>query len=222
MTMTLLIWHQLDYFQNLLREDSVLGSDLDQVVVVHNRGLTMDQARIFKTELLQDSRIAAVSLSSTVPGKGSRATYGVKPEGVEGEVGIRVYQVDGDFVEIMGLRMSEGRAFTDEPADAQAIIINEAAAKRIGWTEPLGKTIFGFQGRDRRVVGVIEDFHFPHSKIEPLLMAPFGQWAWAGTIIVLLDAALKVSTTSGLPSRPIAPSSAILSKVFAGLYSVSC
>ena len=109
MTMTLLIWHQLDYFQNLLREDSVLGFDPEQVVVVHNRGLTMDQARIFKTELLQDSRIAAVSLSATVPGQGSQATYGVKPEGVEGEVNMRVYQVDGDFVEIMGLRMSEGR-----------------------------------------------------------------------------------------------------------------
>ena len=227
MTMTLLIWHQLDYFQNLLREDSALGSDLDQVVVVHNRGLTMDQARVFKTELLQDSRIAAVSLSSTVPGKGSRATYGVKPEGVEGEVGIRVYQVDGDFVEIMGLRMSEGRAFTDEPADAQAIVINEAAAKRIGWTEPLGKTIFGFQGRDRRVVGVIEDFHFdgPHSKIEPLLMVPFGQWAWAGTIIVRvqpghLDAALKViddKWAAVSPYRPIQRNP--LEEVFAGLYS---
>ena len=227
MTLTLLIWHQLDYFQNLLREGSVLGSDIEQVVVVHNRGLTIDQARTFKTELLQDSRIAAVSLSSTVPGQGSRATYGVKPEGVEGEVGMRVYQVDGDFVEIMGLRMSEGRALTDEPADAQAVIINEAAVKRMGWTEPLGKTISGFQGQDRRVVGVIEDFHFdgPHSKIEPLLIARFGPWAWAGVILVgvqpgHLDAGLKViddQWAAVSPYRPIKRNP--LEEVFARLYS---
>ena len=227
MTMTLLIWHQLDYFQNLLRENSALGSDLEQVVVVHNRGLTMDQARTFKTELLQDSRIAAVSLSATVPGQGSQATYGVKPEGVEGEVKMRVYQVDSDFVEIMGLRMSEGRALTDEPADARAIVINETAAKRIGWTEPLGKTISGFQGQDRRVVGVIEDFHFdgPHSKIEPLLMAPFSPWSWAGVIIVRvqpghLDAALKViddQWAAVAPYRPIQRNP--LEEVFARLYS---
>ena len=227
MTLTLLIWHQLDYFQNLLRAGSVLGSDIEQVVVVHNRGLTIDQARTFKTELLQDSRIAAVSLSATVPGQGSQATYGVKPEGVEGEVGMRVYQVDGDFVEIMGLRMSEGRAWTDEPADARAIVINEAAVKRMGWTEPLGKTISGFQGQDRRVVGVIEDFHFdgPHSKIEPLLIAPFGPWAWAGVIIVRvqpghLDAALKViddQWAAVSPYRPIKRNP--LEEVFARLYS---
>ena len=29
---------------------------------------------------------------------------------------IRRYQVDGDFVEIMGLRMVQGRALTDEPS----------------------------------------------------------------------------------------------------------
>ena len=34
LTMTLLIWHQVDYIQNLLREDSVLGFEPEQVVVV--------------------------------------------------------------------------------------------------------------------------------------------------------------------------------------------
>ena len=42
-----------------------------------------------------------------------------------------MYQADSDFVEIMGLRMAQGRALTDEPADADAVVINETAAKRI-------------------------------------------------------------------------------------------
>ena len=117
----------------------------------------MDQARAFKTELLQDSRIAAVSLSSTIF-SGPQINYGIESEGVEEPVFMRMYGVDGDFAEIMGLRMAQGRALTDDPADAQAVVINKTAAWRMGWAEPLGKTIKVH--KEWRVVGVVEDFHF--------------------------------------------------------------
>ena len=126
LTMTLLMWHQLDYVQDLLRENSILRSKPEQVVVVRNRGLAVDQARALKSELLQDSRIAAVSVAMTVPGEGTRAAHMA-----EGRT-IWNYQVDGDFVEIMGLRMVQGRPLTDEPADAQALVINETAARVLG------------------------------------------------------------------------------------------
>ena len=34
MTMTLLIWHQVGFTQNLLRENSVLGLEPEQVVII--------------------------------------------------------------------------------------------------------------------------------------------------------------------------------------------
>ena len=221
MTMTLLIWHQVDYIQNLLREESALGFEPEQVVVIRNSALSIDRARTFKAELLQDSRIAAVSLAATVPGEGSRTRYGVEPEGVEDQVMMRTYGVDGDFVEILGLRMAEGRDFTDETTDA--IVINETAMRMLGWTKPLGKRI-KVGGQDLRVVGVIEDFHFdgPHRKIEPLLMVPVAHWP--SLIIVRvqpghLDAALKMIDDKWAavePYRPIQRNS--LEEVFAGLY----
>ena len=218
LTMTLLMWHQLDYIQDLLREDSILGSKPEQVVVVENRGLTMDQARAFKTELLQDSRIAAVSLSTTVRGQG----FGMTSRG-EDQIEINVYQADSDFVEIMGLRMAQGRALTDEPADARAVVINETAARIMGWAEPLGETI-AVQG-GKRVVGVIEDFHFdgPRHEIEPLIIEQVA--GWAGVILVRvrpghLDAALKViddKWAAVAPYRPIQRN--YLEEVAASLYS---
>ena len=126
LTMTLLMWNQLDFTQDLLRENSILGSDPERVVVVRNRGLTVDQTRAFKAELLQDSRIAAVSLSSALPGEGARASHIV-----EGRM-IEAYQVDAAFSEIMGLRLARGRALTDDPADARALVINETAARVLG------------------------------------------------------------------------------------------
>ncbi|MDE2808445.1 MAG: ABC transporter permease, partial [Gemmatimonadota bacterium] len=168
LTMTLLIWHQVDYIQNLLRENSILGAKPEQVVVIENKALTLDQARAFKTELLQDSRIAAVSLSHVIPGGG----FGFAFRAGEEQMKMNVYKVDSDFVEIMGLRMAQGRALTDEPADVNAVVINETAARMMGLEEPLGETI-NASGRDSRVVGVIEDFHFhgPRKKIEPLVIS---------------------------------------------------
>ena len=207
MTMTLLIWHQVDYIQNLLREDSILGAKPEQVVVIKNRSLTLDQARAFKTELLQDSRIATVSLSGGIPGEGMGMVFMAG----EDQMMINVYQVDSDFVEIMGLRLLQGRALTDEPADAQAVVINETAARMMGLEEPLGEMINASRG-DSRVVGVIEDFHFqgPRSKIEPLVILQVD--GGAGVIIVRvqpghLDAALKViddqwAAVAALPPHP--------------------
>ena len=220
MTMTLLIWHQVDYIQNLLREDSILGAKPEQVVVIKNRGLTMDQARAFKTELLQDSHIATVSLSGTIPGEGMGMVFMAGEE----QMMINVYQVDSDFVEIMGLRMAQGRALTDEPADAQAVVINETAARMLGLEEPLGKTINASRG-ESRVVGVIEDFHFqgPRSTIEPLVILQVD--GGAGVILVRaqpghLDAALKViddQWAAVAPHRPIQRNS--LEEVTSKLYS---
>ena len=216
LTMTLLIWHQINYIQDRLRENSILGAEPEQVVVVENRGLTMDQVRAFKTELLQNSRIAAVSLSFSVPGGVFEMTTSIEEE-------IYVYQADSDFVEIMGLRMAQGRALTDEPADAQAVVINETAARIMELEEPLGETI-AVQG-GKRVVGVIEDFHFhgPRHKIEPLIIEQVA--GWASVIIVRaqpghLDEALKVIDDTWAiisPYRPIQRN--FLKEIAAKLYS---
>ncbi len=222
MTMTLLIWSQVDYIQDLLRRDSSMGFEPEQVMVIHNRGLSLEQARILKSELLQDSRVALVSLSETLPGTLSKAWYEVEGEDA-GKVQVRTYGVDGDFFGMMGLRMSRGRALTDEPSDDRAAVINETAVRRMGWEDPLGKTITGYQGLDLRVVGVVEDFHFdgPHKKVEPLLMAPVSN---VGAIPVRarpghldeVNGLIDEKWASLSPHRPIQRQP--LEEVFAGLY----
>jgi putative ABC transport system permease protein len=81
--------------------------------------------------------------------------------------------VDQDFLDVYGITLLYGRNFSEKYAreGEESVIINETAARQLGWKEPLGKTY-----RDRwfakngRVVGVIKDFHFQslHQTIEPL------------------------------------------------------
>ena len=230
MTMTLLIWHQIGFTQNLLRENSVLGLEPEQVVIIENRyddgGLTAGQARAFKAELLQDSRIAAVSLSKRVPllSRGRRRSTDSREE--EGRLSISKYRADGHFVGVMGLRMVQGRPLTDEPADANAVVINETAVRRLELEEPLGRQLESSPGLVRpRVVGVIQDFHFrgPQERVGPLLIAQIDHRV--GAIIVRvrpghLQEALEViddKWAAAAPSRPIQRHS--LEEIAARLYS---
>jgi putative ABC transport system permease protein len=81
----------------------------------------------------------------------------------------------------MGIELAAGRDFRkDQPAEAQRVIINEAAVKAMGWgipqdadyEPPLGKRLLylGNQGEPFEVIGILKDFHFwsLHNEIEPL------------------------------------------------------
>ena len=229
MTMTLLIWHQIGFTQSMLRENSVLGLEPEQVVIIENRyddgGLTAGQAWAFKAELLQDSRIAAVSLAKRVPlSRGRSRSTDSREE--EGKPSIAKYRADSDFVGVMGLRMVQGRPLTDEPADANAVVINETAVRRLELENPLGRQLGSSPGLAwPRVVGVIQDFHFrgPQEKVGPLLIAQMDHRV--GAIIVRvhpghLAEALEViddKWAAAAPSRPIQRHS--LEEVAARLYS---
>ena len=201
MTMTLVIWYQVSFIQSMFRENYV---EPQQVVIVYNPregGLTAAQARAFKAELLQDSRIAAVSLSGSswfsVPGEGGR------------EISYSYNAVDGDFVEIMALRMVQGRPLTDELADAKAIVMNETAVRRWELEQPLGRTI-PLVGGPRVVVGVIEDFHIlgPRREIRPLVMGQIDRYVGVITVRVRpghLGEALQVIDDKWADAVPYPP-----------------
>jgi putative ABC transport system permease protein len=80
----------------------------------------------------------------------------------------------------MGLEMVEGRFFSREfSTDENAIIVNEAAAKLIGWEDPIGKTISFGPELTFTVVGVVKDYHYEslHQSVRPAaLLAQPGIW----------------------------------------------
>ena len=83
-----------------------------------------------------------------------------------------ILEVDHNFIDTYGIKLSQGRFYSkDFPSDElQAIVINKSAVKEMKMEAPIGKTIF-YNGVNRRIVGVVEDFHWEslHSTITPLL-----------------------------------------------------
>jgi len=76
---------------------------------------------------------------------------------------------------VLKLKMIEGRYFDEAFAtDTGAMVINRAAAKSFGFEgSPIGKTITIQGWKKKRIVGIMEDFHFEslHNQISPLVIA---------------------------------------------------
>jgi ABC-type antimicrobial peptide transport system permease subunit len=72
----------------------------------------------------------------------------------------------------MKLQIIQGRDFSkDFPTDSAGYILNEAAAKQIGYKDPVGKPLT-FWGKAGTIVGVLKDFHFNSLRqaIKPLIL----------------------------------------------------
>jgi putative ABC transport system permease protein len=59
------------------------------------------------------------------------------------------------------IKVLQGRNFAKEFSDSASVILNEAAAKQVGWKEPLGQYIQYPGGDNQRfkVIGIVKDFN---------------------------------------------------------------
>jgi len=84
--------------------------------------------------------------------------------------------VDQGFIPTMGMTMIAGRNFSENSAadEQSGVIINETAAKKFGWDDPIGRTIryktVTGEFTTGTVCGVVKDFHLAslYRLIEPL------------------------------------------------------
>ncbi len=67
-------------------------------------------------------------------------------------------QVDDNYLDLLDIRISEGRQFFKGTISPE-VIINEAAVKKMEMEDPLGKIIWLGDVR-YTIVGIVKDFHF--------------------------------------------------------------
>jgi putative ABC transport system permease protein len=161
--------------------DSILsakGFSEEQIISIDltDRSL-FDKGLTLKNELSQIPTVEQIAFSATMPGRGIGRTR-VRPEGYpEEDVWIvSIMSIDDQFIPTMDMKIIDGRNYDRSIASdsAGSVIINQAAALALGWTDPIGKKIgFGQGGsNERTVVGVVQDFHFANMrhKIEPVVI----------------------------------------------------
>ena len=187
---TITVKKQMDFIQN-----KKLGFKKDQVIVLHNTELLENQTEAFKNELLKISGITNVSASGYLPISGwGRNNYSFWPHGAQPSpdnmISMQSWLVDTDYIPTMGMEIVKGRNFSEVfPSDSTAIIINESAAKRFGFKDPIGEKLSmpTFNGSvdfnntvTLTIIGVMRDFHFESLKqnITPLGLQ-LGKSGWS-------------------------------------------
>jgi putative ABC transport system permease protein len=169
---TIIVYKQLVYNQT-----KDLGFNKENVVVLFNPGRLGNNEESFRQELLKLPQVANATISTGLPAESSFGdTYvpETNPGNVNGgepDVFLSSYMVDDAFIPTLKLKMADGRAFSKNFTDSASIILNETAVKKIGWKNPIGKTITypGNGNQKFKVIGVMKDFNIEsfHSDISP-------------------------------------------------------
>lgn len=166
---TVIIYKQINFMKN-----KKLGFEKEQLLVLP----ALDESLQKSSTLIRDKLSAIpgvekIAFGSKCPGSGTSSSL-IIPQGYADDQGLMMYQIYAgyDYIPTLGIEIVQGRNFSaDIKSDvSDAAIINEAAAKLIGWENPVGKTFTSpnndtdrSQWETKKIVGVVRDFH-----VEPL------------------------------------------------------
>jgi putative ABC transport system permease protein len=175
-----LVVQQLDYLKH---KDP--GFNKEHVVCLPIRDqLLRQKLPILKEKIRNIPDVIDAGAASNLPGWGSAINDKI-PEGYthENMQLMNEINVDEDYLSTLGIEITQGRNFSKEyGTDSRgAVIVNETAVKRFGWSNPLGRTIKTLnidkpnekEWEVRKVIGVARDYHIASitQKIEPAFIA---------------------------------------------------
>jgi putative ABC transport system permease protein len=210
---TLIVYNQLSYMRN-----QPLGFEKNEMLTLNFGGDESVHKNFeeIKNEFRSIPNVLAATISSGIPGSGNPNAHSdiENKDGNMQPTNINMYDVDYDFIPTYGIKIVAGRAFSTSFAtdSTKSIVINEAAAKSLGYTSPkqaIGKK-FSQWGREGLIVGVMKDFHYRslQSTVDPLnfRINPSNTWVFTLKIsaqnIPATIAAIQNKWKVLIPQRP--------------------
>jgi putative ABC transport system permease protein len=165
---TLIIYNQLNYIQK-----KSLGFNRHQVLLVKHMNVLNKQANVFKEEIKHLPGVVSTTLSSFTPTGDRRWTGYVSANNNLHQT--QFWPVDEDYLHTMGMQLEKGRDFnTQLSSDSSAMIINQTAAKVMGFTsDPINQTVvYGTDQKRYHIIGVVKDFNFSslRDNVTPVVM----------------------------------------------------
>jgi putative ABC transport system permease protein len=208
---TLFVGKQLNYIQN-----KKLGFNKDNIGYFMFPTAPWDpKLKTIKKELLNNPDILGVTnmffnYENPLNMEGNSGGFNWEGKKEGDNVLFYTLSADEDYAKTFQLDLKEGRYFSSEfSTDNTAVVINEEAAKTIGFKNPVGEIITSPQGLKLTIIGVVKDFHFRslHYKIEPLIMQPGGSNTFfirmkAGQISSIVES-VKKTYNSFKPDIPL-------------------
>lgn len=183
---TIVIYKQIQFIKN-----RPIGYQINQLVEMPQDGDLYDQFDVLKQQLLKSGAVISLYQSSSTLAHDGSSFWGFEwPGSTEEDKQVHFDQLATtyDFVKTTGVKLVQGRDFSPKFAsDTVALMINQAAVRRMGLAHPVG-TIVKYHGVKSTIVGVFEDFIWgsPTATVKPMVVA-FNK-GWSGLITMRLNA----------------------------------
>ena len=166
----LVVFKQMRYIQS-----GRLGYNKDNVLVFNSDGKLLGSQENFVAALQRlPGVVSATGTTHNLVGH-NFATGGMKWEGMapDQKLMVEVASIGHDFCRTMGISMAAGKDFSSDFKGEPSILLNQAAVDAMGLRNPVGSMVTFF-GEHRRIVGVIQNFHFEsfHETIQPMVFLP--------------------------------------------------
>ncbi|MDB5229864.1 MAG: FtsX-like permease family protein [Chitinophagaceae bacterium] len=157
---TLIVWKQLKFFRN-----ADMGLNKENVLVITSTNRLGKSEESFRETISQLPGVSNASISTSIP-TGSLFGDGYEPkaennEHIAREIALSSFMVDEAFVPTLKIKVLKGRNFSKAFSDSASVVLNEEAAKQIGWKDPVGKWI-QYPGNNNQlfqVIGVVKNFN---------------------------------------------------------------
>ncbi len=160
--------------------DKDLGYDREFVIAVGANGVSRADADgvadFFKTKLLPYPQISHVSRAGSSFTRGSDRNSWADASGTQRSA--YNFGVDFDYLDLMGMKMAEGRFFSEDfQADLRgSIVVNQPLVDEFEMDDPVGQKLTGWLSfiyeEDPTIIGVVENFHYQdlHQAVSPAVM----------------------------------------------------
>ncbi len=171
---TLVIYQQIQVLKG-----RQLGYDQENLMSVQYTNEVAKSYRPIKLELLQTGVVEAVTKSnSQITDINSNNFLGWpgKPEDLR--VIFTTIATEYDYTRTMGIKLMEGRDFSEDfKSDTSAILINKAAAELMKLPDPIG-TELPLWGGTRKLIGIVDDVLMgsPHQPVKPMFIILDPNW----------------------------------------------
>jgi putative ABC transport system permease protein len=127
-------------------------------------------AKTFKQEIKQLAGVQDASLADALPtwDYGNSTTI-FKDQVLDQKraLNTQFWGIDADYIPTLGIKITAGRNFSNQMlTDSTGLIINEAAAKLLAYSNPIGQILYVPQDSQAKttkafhIIGVIKDFNF--------------------------------------------------------------
>jgi len=177
---TMVVFRQMSHIQT-----ADIGFDAENVVTVPVPGIeARGQYQTLRNALMDISSVSNLAATaSTYPGERHSGGHSLRrPEqGISTTQIVQRNWVDAHYFSVLGIQMRSGKTFELEATrNSRSLILNEAAARLMGWTNPaeaIGESILLNPDSDSlsySIIGVSENYNFEslHSEIGPLVFTP--------------------------------------------------